>query len=208
MVISLMIHTHRVDANAINLDARHYSAPPSCGAFCCLEYRKFFKTVTGARHRVCITPSRTRHSVERAREICIPVQVAQCTSCQALAAQIEFGTGFLAPETDAPNSALEAMSLGRDRKIPAIIREKWRQKRPFCVWARRREFPKTGWWRTQFGKTPDRVAPCRKLLCARWRLSGICLLLGLGCLCRSRTRDFQTIMLRCVDVRRHGHVYW
>ena len=144
-----MIHTHRVDANAINLDARHYSAPPSCGAFCCLEYRKFFKTVTGARHRVCITPSRTRHSVERAREICIPVQVAQCTSCQALAAQIEFGTGFLAPETDAPNSALEAMSLGRDRKIPAIIREKWPQKRLFCVWARRREFPKTGWWRTQ-----------------------------------------------------------
>ena len=79
----------------------------------------------------------------------IPTGTGRLTSCQALAAQIEFGTGFLAPETDAPTSALEAMSLGRDRKIPAIIREKWPQKRLFCVWARRREFPKTGWWAHQ-----------------------------------------------------------
>jgi hypothetical protein len=53
------------------------------------------------------------------------------TGCANPPEHVEFGTGFLTPETGATKRASETMSPHRDRKSPANAREKWPQKRLF-----------------------------------------------------------------------------
>jgi len=57
------------------------------------------------------------------------------------------GTGFLPPETERTERALETLSACRHGKAPRNNRQIWPQKPPTCLQFLISRFRRTGWWR-------------------------------------------------------------
>jgi hypothetical protein len=70
-------------------------------------------------------------------------------SSSAQARPLRVWNGIFAAGDWRAKRGLKTMSPRRDRKSETTSREKWRQKRPFCLRAVSRGFRKTGWWAHQ-----------------------------------------------------------